>query len=117
MWLKFLPIWLRSLPWYVPWSTVCTISESGERDPPLSHCSPRSLPSWRTLQPSADGKELDGKVCSEREMRALNSKEAVILITNLSADETLIPQQEIITDVTQMRTVANVHESGEWGGE
>ena len=44
-------------------------------------------------------------------MRALNSKEAVILITNLSTDETLIPQQEIITDVTQMRTVANVHES------
>ena len=84
----------------------------------------RSLPSWRTLQPNADGKELDGTVCSEQEMRALNSKEAVILITNLSTDETLIPQQEIITDVTQMRTVANVHESlvseqcGEsgWGG-
>ncbi|KAK7482018.1 hypothetical protein BaRGS_00026710 [Batillaria attramentaria] len=74
----------------------------------------RSLPSWRTLQPSADGKELDGTVCSEQEMRALNSKEAVILITNLSTDETLIPQQEIITDVTQMRTVANVHESLEW---
>ncbi|XP_076466754.1 exocyst complex component 4-like isoform X3 [Babylonia areolata] len=74
----------------------------------------RSLPSWRTLQPTADGKELDGSVCSEQEMRALNSKEAVILITNLSTDETLIPQQEIITDVTQMRTVANVHESLEW---
>ncbi|KAL8567914.1 hypothetical protein ACOMHN_059036 [Nucella lapillus] len=74
----------------------------------------RSLPSWRTLQPTADGKELDGTVCSEQEMRALNSKEAVILITNLSTDETLIPQQEIITDVTQMRTVANVHESLEW---
>jgi exocyst complex component 4 len=50
-------------------------------------------------------------VCSEQEMRTLNSKESVILITNLSTDETLIPQQEIITDVTQMRTVANVHES------
>lgn len=44
-------------------------------------------------------------------MRALNSKEAVILITNLSSDESFIPQHEIITDVTQMRTVANVHES------
>ena len=44
-------------------------------------------------------------------MRALNSKEAVILITNLSSDEAFIPQHEIITDVTQMRTVANVHES------
>lgn len=74
----------------------------------------RSLPSWRTLQPTAGGKELDGRVCSEQEMRALNSKEAVILITNLTTDETLIPQHEIITDVTQMRTVANVHESLEW---
>jgi len=44
-------------------------------------------------------------------MRALNSKEAVILITNLSSDEAFIPQHEIITDITQMRTVANVHES------
>ncbi|WAR21892.1 EXOC4-like protein [Mya arenaria] len=70
----------------------------------------RSLPSWRSLQPS-DGHELNRTVCSEEEMRALNSKEAVILITNLSFEEAFIPQHEIITDVTQMRTVANVHES------
>ncbi|ESO90976.1 hypothetical protein LOTGIDRAFT_122393, partial [Lottia gigantea] len=73
----------------------------------------RSLPGWRTLQPG-EGQELDRTVCSEDEMRALNSKEAVILITNLSSDENLIPQNEIITDITQMRTVANVHESLEW---
>lgn len=73
----------------------------------------RSLPSWRTLQPT-DGQELNRTVCSEEEMRALNSKEAVILITNLSSEEAFIPQHEIITDVTQMRTVANVHESLEW---
>uniref|UniRef100_A0A2C9LZQ8 Exocyst complex component Sec8 n=1 Tax=Biomphalaria glabrata TaxID=6526 RepID=A0A2C9LZQ8_BIOGL len=73
----------------------------------------RSLPSWRSLQPR-QGKELDHTICSEEEMRALNSKEAIILISNLSTDESLIPQQEIITDVTQMRTVANVHESLEW---
>ena len=41
----------------------------------------------------------------------LNSKEAVLLITDLSSEEASIPQHEIITDVTQMRTVANVHES------
>lgn len=70
----------------------------------------RSLPSWRSLQPS-EGQELNRNVCSEEEMRALNSKEAVILISNLSSADSLIPQQEIITDVTQMRTVANVHES------
>ncbi|KAH9499232.1 Exocyst complex component 4 [Bulinus truncatus] len=73
----------------------------------------RSLPSWRSLQPR-QGKELDHTICSDEEIRALNSKEAVILISNLSTDESLIPQQEIITDVTQMRTVANVHESLEW---
>lgn len=70
----------------------------------------RSLPSWRTLQPT-DGQELNRTVCSEEEIRTLNSKEAVILITNLSSEEAFIPQHEIITDVTQMRTVANVHES------
>ena len=50
-------------------------------------------------------------MCSEEEIRALNSKEAVILITNLSSDEASIPQHEIITDVTQIGTVAYVHES------
>lgn len=44
-------------------------------------------------------------------MRALNSKESVILISNLSSADSLIPQNEIITDITQMRTVANLHES------
>ncbi|CAL1542035.1 unnamed protein product [Lymnaea stagnalis] len=71
----------------------------------------RSLPSWRSLQPR---KELDRTICSEEEIEALNSKESGILISNLSGDEAIIPQQEIITDVTQMRTVANVHESLEW---
>ncbi|XP_059163407.1 exocyst complex component 4-like isoform X1 [Physella acuta] len=73
----------------------------------------RSLPSWRSLQPR-QGKELDRTICSEEEIRSLNSKESVILISNLSGDDALIPQQEIITDVTQMRTVANLHESLEW---
>ena len=70
----------------------------------------RSLPSWRSLLPT-EGQELNRTVCSEEEMRALNLKEAMILISNLSTADSLIPQQEIITDVTQMRTVANVHES------
>jgi exocyst complex component 4 len=58
----------------------------------------------------SERQDLSRKLCSEEEMRALNSKEALILITNLSS-ESVIPQQEIITDVTQMRTIANVHES------
>nr|XP_022341498.1 exocyst complex component 4-like isoform X4 [Crassostrea virginica] len=73
----------------------------------------RSLPSWRSLQVS-QGQELASEdVCSEEEIKALNSKEAQILISNLTSSDGLI-QQEIITDVTQMRTIANVHESLEW---
>ncbi|XP_056004907.1 exocyst complex component 4-like isoform X2 [Ostrea edulis] len=73
----------------------------------------RSLPSWRSLQ-SASGQELASEdVCSEEEIKALNSKEAQILISNLTSSDAMI-QQEIITDVTQMRTIANVHESLEW---
>ncbi|XP_062567053.1 exocyst complex component 4-like isoform X3 [Saccostrea cucullata] len=73
----------------------------------------RSLPSWRSLQ-SSSGQELaTDDVCSEEEIKALNSKEAQILISNLTSSDGLI-QQEIITDVTQMRTIANVHESVEW---
>ncbi|XP_071169748.1 exocyst complex component 4-like isoform X13 [Mytilus edulis] len=72
----------------------------------------RSLPSWRSLQMS-ERQDLSKKLCSEEEIRTLNSKEALILISNLSS-EAIIPQQEIITDVTQMRTIANVHESLEW---
>lgn len=58
----------------------------------------------------SERQDLSKKLCSEEEIRTLNSKEALILISNLSS-EAIIPQQEIITDVTQMRTIANVHES------
>lgn len=73
----------------------------------------RSLPSWKILQPTEDS-DLNQRICSEDEMRALNSKEATILISNLSSADSLIPQQEVITDVSQLRAVANVHESLEW---
>jgi len=63
----------------------------------------------------SERQDLSRKLCSEEEMRALNSKEALILISNLSS-ESIIPQQEIITDVTQMRTIANGRESLEGMG-
>ncbi|XP_041368480.1 exocyst complex component 4-like isoform X2 [Gigantopelta aegis] len=72
----------------------------------------RSLPSWRSLHQAET--ELNQTVCSEAELRVLSVKEVTILISNLSSDESLIPQHEIITDITQMRTIANVHESLEW---
>ena len=48
---------------------------------------------------------------SEEDVRALNSKESSILTSNLSSDDQLIPQQEIIIDVAQQRTLSNLCES------
>ncbi len=48
---------------------------------------------------------------SEEDMRALNSKESSILTSNLSSDDQLIPQQEILTDTTQLKTLGNLCES------
>ena len=48
---------------------------------------------------------------SEEDMHALNSKESSILTSNLSSDDQLIPQQEIITDMSQLRTLSNLCES------
>ena len=47
---------------------------------------------------------------SEEDLRAMNSKESAILTSNLSA-ETLISEQEVITDILQLRTLANLCES------
>lgn len=73
----------------------------------------RSLPSWQALQPN-QGQELSRSMCSDEEMRTLNSKEVNILIRNLSSSDSMIPLQEIITDASQMRTIANYHQSLEW---
>ena len=48
---------------------------------------------------------------SEEDMRALNSKESSILTSNLSSDDQLIPQQEILTDTAQLKTLGNLCES------
>lgn len=48
---------------------------------------------------------------SEKDLRAMNSKESSILTSNLSSVEALIPQQEIITDVVHLKTLANLCES------
>lgn len=48
---------------------------------------------------------------SEEDMRAMNFKESSILTSNLSSSESLIPQSEIIGDVTQLRTLGNLCES------
>lgn len=70
----------------------------------------RSLPNWINLQnPPASGKE---DFESHEEVRLRNKKESEILTGNLG--DTLIPQHEILSDVTQLGVLALMHESLEW---
>ena len=66
----------------------------------------RCLPNWRNLKEDT----LIEDQMSEEDLRAMNSKESAILTSNLSA-ETLISEQEVITDILQLRTLANLCES------
>lgn len=44
----------------------------------------------------------------------MNSKESTILTGSLGSSDANIPSQEIIQDVSQLRTMGNLHESLEW---
>ena len=66
----------------------------------------RCLPNWRNLK---EDTPIEDQM-SEEDLRAMNSKESAILTSNLSA-ETLISEQEVITDILQLRTLANLCES------
>ncbi len=69
----------------------------------------RCLPNWKNLKNEAVTDE-ESQI-SEEDMRALNSKESSILTSNLSSDDQLIPQQEILTDTAQLKTLGNLCES------
>lgn len=72
-----------------------------------------SLPNWANLQQL---KEKRGGVDLEEspeEVRLRNKKESEILIGNL-ASGTLIPLHEILSDVAQLRVLAQLQESLEW---
>ncbi|XP_056429153.1 LOW QUALITY PROTEIN: exocyst complex component 4 [Hyla sarda] len=70
----------------------------------------KSLPNWLNMtQP----KQLRPKRDDEEDfIRAAFAKESEVLIGNLG--DKLIPQNEIMTDVSDLKALANLHESLEW---
>ncbi|XP_075781761.1 exocyst complex component 4 [Pelodiscus sinensis] len=70
----------------------------------------KSLPNWVNM---AQPKQLRPKREEEEDfIRAAFGKESEVLIGNLG--DKLIPQQEILRDVSDLKALANMHESLEW---
>ncbi|KAM3832642.1 exocyst complex component 4 isoform 2-T2 [Vipera latastei] len=70
----------------------------------------KSLPNWSNM---AQPKQLRPKREEEEDVvRTAFGKESEVLIGNLG--DKLIPQQEILRDVSDLKALANMHESLEW---
>lgn len=88
----------------------------------------KSLPNWATLQGAQHEKQHKPHIRllsqetrmtfdeSPEEVRLRNMRESEILTSNL-AQETLIPNHEILSDVAQLRILAQLQESMEWIGK
>ncbi|KAM7131476.1 exocyst complex component 4 [Ciconia maguari] len=85
------------------------ISASWAKDDDISRLL-KSLPNWSNM---AQPKQLRPKREEEEDfIRAAFGKESEVLIGNLG--DKLIPQQEILRDVSDLKALANMHESLEW---
>ncbi|KAL9854821.1 exocyst complex component 4 isoform 7-T7 [Geothlypis trichas] len=85
------------------------ISASWAKDDDISRLL-KSLPNWSSM---AQPKQLRPKREEEEDfIRAAFGKESEVLIGNLG--DKLIPQQEILRDVSDLKALANLHESLEW---
>ncbi|XP_051857510.1 exocyst complex component 4 isoform X2 [Antechinus flavipes] len=85
------------------------ISASWAKDDDISRLL-KSLPNWTNM---AQPKQLRPKREEEEDfIRAAFGKESEVLIGNLG--DKLIPQQEILRDVSDLKALANMHESLEW---
>ncbi|XP_036615876.1 exocyst complex component 4 [Trichosurus vulpecula] len=85
------------------------ISASWAKDDDISRLL-KSLPNWTNM---AQPKQLRSKREEEEDfIRAAFGKESEVLIGNLG--DKLIPQQEILRDVSDLKALANMHESLEW---
>ncbi|XP_064630302.1 exocyst complex component 4-like isoform X2 [Lineus longissimus] len=73
----------------------------------------RSLPNWQNLKEGKESIDQQRANISEEDMRALNSKESVILNGNLASADSIHPH-DIMNDTTQLRSLANLQESFEW---
>ncbi|XP_048357432.1 exocyst complex component 4-like [Sphaerodactylus townsendi] len=85
------------------------ISASWAKDDDISRLL-KSLPNWMNM---AQPKQLRPKREEEDDfIRTAFGKESEVLIGNLG--DKLIPQQEILRDVSDLKALANMHESLEW---
>ncbi|XP_060101994.1 exocyst complex component 4 [Heteronotia binoei] len=85
------------------------ISASWAKDDDISRLL-KSLPNWINM---AQPKQLRPKREEEEDfIRTAFGKESEVLIGNLG--DKLIPQQEILRDVSDLKALANMHESLEW---
>ncbi|KAI5274031.1 exocyst complex component 4 isoform X1 [Manis pentadactyla] len=85
------------------------ISASWAKDDDISRLL-KSLPNWINM---AQPKQLRAKREEEEDfIRAAFGKESEVLIGNLG--DKLIPPQDILRDVSDLKALANVHESLEW---
>ncbi|KAM7325566.1 hypothetical protein ACRRTK_015819 [Alexandromys fortis] len=85
------------------------ISASWAKDDDISRLL-KSLPNWTNM---AQPKQLRPKREEEEDfIRAAFGKESEVLIGNLG--DKLIPPQDILRDVSDLKALANMHESLEW---
>ncbi|KAL8222471.1 UNVERIFIED_CONTAM: Exocyst complex component 4 [Gekko kuhli] len=85
------------------------ISASWAKDDDISRLL-KSLPNWINM---AQPKQLRPKREEEEDfIRTAFGKESEVLIGNLG--DKLIPEQEILRDVSDLKALANMHESLEW---
>ncbi|GCC30078.1 hypothetical protein chiPu_0008522, partial [Chiloscyllium punctatum] len=85
------------------------ISASWAKDEDISRLL-TSLPNWTNM---AQPKQMRPKREDEEDFtRAANAKESEVLTGNLG--DKLIPQNEILRDVSDLKALANLHESLEW---
>uniref|UniRef100_A0A8C8DWX2 Exocyst complex component Sec8 n=1 Tax=Oryzias sinensis TaxID=183150 RepID=A0A8C8DWX2_9TELE len=86
-----------------------TISASWSKDEDISRLL-QSLPNWRNM---AQPRQARQKREDEEDFtRAAFAKESEVLTGNLG--DKLIPQNEILRDVSDLKALANLHESMEW---
>ncbi|KAG1676105.1 Exocyst complex component 4 [Nymphon striatum] len=72
----------------------------------------RNLPNWISVQQKTWNNEQEE---SPEQVQLRNTRESQILTTNLG--DALIPRHEILSDVSQLKLLAQLQESMEWFGE
>ncbi|XP_071949291.1 exocyst complex component 4-like [Antedon mediterranea] len=90
------------------------VSATWVKDEDISRCL-RSLPNWTNLQEHRRKDVRESDVETIEDVRERNEKESDLLVTNLG--DKLLQHHEVLLDVSDLRLLANLHESLEWFSE